>query len=169
MIDQDLILKLFSYDPETGVFKRIGRLKSNGLISKCDFVGVATSSHGYLQYTVKDKTYDVHRLIFMYINGEFPNCDVDHIDGNRRNNRLTNLRLVSRSENLKNVGIKTIPKSGHTGVGWNHKTNKWRVWIQNDHYDGFKSLEEAISFRKTEEASRNFSKDHFKRKVWDES
>jgi hypothetical protein len=89
MIDFELIRKLFDYDPDTGVFKRVGRLKCNGEIIACDFIGNTKSTHGYLQYTVKNKTYDVHRLIFLYMDGEFPDCDIDHIDGNRVNNKWT--------------------------------------------------------------------------------
>lgn len=170
MIDYELIRKLFHYDEQTGVFKRIGRLKSNGEISKCDFVGKATSTHGYLQYTVKDKTYDVHRLIFLYVYGKFPDCDIDHIDGNRLNNKLSNLRAVSRTENLRNVGRKSRQsKSGHLGVGLNNTTGKYRVWISNLFFDGFLTLEDAISFRKAKELELGFSEHHFKRSCWNES
>lgn len=169
MIDQKLLHQIFNYDPDTGVFKRIGRILPNGKIRECDFVGSAKSTHGYLQYTVKNKTYDVHRLIMLYVNGEFPNCDVDHINGDRVDNRWCNLRLVSRSENLKNVGKKHEAKSGIPGVGFNKRTNKWRVWIQSDFYDGFQTKDEAAAFRKSEEIKRGFSEDHMVREVWGEN
>lgn len=169
MIDSELVRKLFHYDYVTGEFRRIGRLKSNGTIATCDFVGSATSTHGYLQYTIKNKTYDVHRLIFLYIDGVFPDCDIDHIDGNRRNNAFSNLRKVSRSENLRNVGKKTTNKSGRVGVGFDAKTNKWRVWIQSDFYGGFDTFEQAVAFRIKEETARGFSEQHYVREIWNEN
>lgn len=166
-LNQELIHKLFHYDPETGIMKRIGRLKKGGKIIPCDFVGTAKSTHGYLQYTIKDKTYDVHRLIMLYVNGEFPEkgLDVDHVDGDRLNNAWNNLRLVSRSDNLKNVGQRPST-SGITGVGFNNKTKKWRVWIQEDFYDGFTTSEEASEFRRLEEIKRGFSSTHGRRNIW---
>ena len=170
MIDQELLKKLFHYDEQTGVFKRIGRLCRGGKITPCDFVGTATSTHGYLQYTVRDKTYDVHRLIFMYMYGRFPHDDVDHIDGDRRNNALSNLRIVSRSDNLKNIGRrKYVAKSGHVGVGFNSNTGKYRVWIQDEFFDGFETVDDAITFRKSEEVRRGFSETHYKREAYCES
>jgi hypothetical protein len=166
MINQELLKSLFDYCPITGVFKRIGRLTKNGGITVCNFVGTAKSTHGYFQYTIKDKTYDVHRLIFLFVTGEFPDQDVDHINGDRTDNRWSNLRAVTRSENLRNVGRKNENESGTTGVGFNKNTNKWRVWIQSDFYDGFLTKQDAINFRKAEEIRRSFSPEHFQREVW---
>lgn len=166
MITQELILKLFHYDPLTGILKRIGRLKSNGDITPCDFVGSAKSTHGYLQYTVKNKTYDCHRLIFLYMEGEFPNCDVDHIDGDRTNNKWENLRKVTREENLRNVGMKNTPRYGVTGVGIHNPSGCWRVWISYHQKSGFKSFEEAVAYRKMKEKEMGFTEQHFNREVW---
>jgi len=166
MIDAALVRSLFHYDPDTGVFKRIGRLKCNGEITSCDFVGTARSTHGYLQYTVKDKTYDVHRLIFLYVDGEFPECDIDHIDGNRLNNKWSNLRKVTRSENLRNVGKKQENKYGFTGIGVHTQSGKYRVFIGSHHKSGFDTLEEAVEYRKRLEKEMGYTDDHFKREVW---
>lgn len=166
MLTQELITKLFHYDEETGVFKRVGRLKSNGEITSCDFIGSATSTHGYLQYTVKNKTYDVHRLIFLYMEGIFPENDIDHIDGNRLNNVWSNLRKVTRSENLRNVGKKTENKYGTTGIGFIESSGKWRVFIGSHHKAGFDSIEDAIEYRKKKEIELGYSDQHFKREVW---
>lgn len=164
MITQELLRKIFHYDPETGVFKRIGRLKCNGQVTPCDFVGTATSTHGYFQYTVKNKTYDVHRLIFMYAEGEWPPEDVDHINGNRQDNRWVNLRLVSRRDNLRNSGKEVTSESGHRGVGRFQKG--WRVWIGDEHKAGFKTKKEAIAYRLSREIALGYTDGHMRREGW---
>lgn len=154
MIDQNLIRNLFDYDPETGVFKRVGRMVRGGKIKPCNFVGKAESTHGYYQYTVKSKTYDVHRLIFMYVEGAFPSCDVDHIDGDRK-------------ENLKNSSRKSKPKSGVHGVG-RQRRGGWRVWVGGSQYCGFASIEDAETFRLEKVESLGYSEGHLQREPWDE-
>jgi len=164
-IDAELIRKLFSYNPETGEFKRIGRLNCKGEIIRCDFVGTAKSTHGYYQYTVRNKTYDVHRLIFLYVTGEFPKCDVDHINGNRQDNRWENLRLVSRKENLMNSSRSKSPKSGLHGVGRLGKG--WRAWVGQEQFTGFKTKQEAYTFRQSKLLEEGYSESHMKRSPWE--
>ncbi|MCF3971955.1 HNH endonuclease signature motif containing protein, partial [Pseudomonas aeruginosa] len=76
---------IVSYDPETGLFTRKNGLK----------VG-AISHHGYLRIKVDDKTYQAHRLAWLYVNGKFPE---ESIDGDKLNNRISNLREANRSQN----------------------------------------------------------------------
>jgi hypothetical protein len=165
-IDQDLLRKLFAYDAESGVFKRIGRLKRGGQVVACDFVTNSKSTHGYYQYTIKDHTFDVHRLIWMWVHGKWPDGDIDHINGNRQDNRWENLRVVSRTENLRNTGRKTEPKYGHVGVYAHGKT--WRVSIGAEGKAGFVSYEEAVAYRQKRERELGYSENHYKREVWRE-
>jgi len=167
MIDQELIQKLFEYNPWTGEFKRIGRLTRGGKIKPCDFLGSAKSIHGYFQYTIKNKTYDVHRLIFLYVEGHFPDFDVDHINGDRQDNRWENLRKVGRKENLKNSSRKKKPKSGIHGVG-RQQRGGWRVWVGNNDYSGFQTVEDAEKFRLEKLCELGYSESHLKRSPWGE-
>jgi len=167
-MDQTLLKTLFNYDPYTGIFKRINRLKCNGELSPCDFVGKAKSTYGYLQYTIKGKTYDVHRLIFMYMDGSFAETDIDHIDGDRLNNKWNNLRKVSRETNLRNVGKRKTSHKGVTGVGLQKSSKKWKVWIGKKYQKcGFNTFEEALHHRKTMEKELGYTEGHFVREVWD--
>jgi hypothetical protein len=89
----------------------------------------------------------LHKLIM-----DNPNCDVDHIDHNLLDNRKSNLRAVTRSQNLMNRRFSNS-KSKVTGVGWYRKENAWRVRITVDSksiFGGlFKDLQEAIKVRKS--------------------
>ncbi|MEY3252390.1 MAG: hypothetical protein RL227_1363 [Pseudomonadota bacterium] len=101
---------LWDYDPERGVFVRRhthGRWKAGS-----DVTG--TLSHGYLRAHVLDKPYAVHRLAFLWMTGQWPSNDVDHINGDRADNRWVNLRDVTRSVNLQNL---RGAKSNNKGTG----------------------------------------------------
>lgn len=70
-----------------------------------------TERSGYLRVLIKGKNYSIHRLVWETFNGEIPSgYYVDHIDGNRANNSISNLRIVTQSENMKNA-----MKNGHKG------------------------------------------------------
>ncbi len=92
--------KLVSYDPETGILRWIesrgGQLA--GSIVGCEKDG----GGGYWLVRVDNKLYRAHRVIWLYVTGRWPKHGVDHIDGNRANNRFANLRDISQSGNLQN-------------------------------------------------------------------
>ena len=82
----------------------------------------------YLCTTVFGKTYKTHRLIFLYHHGYMPK-QVDHIDGNKYNNMIENLRECLPCHNSQNIGVKKNNTSGIKGVIWESERNKWRVRI----------------------------------------
>lgn len=82
--------------------------------------------NGYRMVCVRGKKYLTHRVIWEMINGNIPyGLEIDHIDGNRSNNRIDNLRLVKRSNNNKNKSKQLNNTSGVTGVTWCKKHKKW--------------------------------------------
>jgi hypothetical protein len=89
--------ELFLYDPETGVFTRRASLRKVG----CKKKGTLSGGGGYTYFTVDYFKYYAHRLAWLYVYGEWP-TEVDHIDGNRSNNAISNLRDVTRSRNILN-------------------------------------------------------------------
>lgn len=99
MITQARLHELLSYDPETGVFIR--RVKSGNIIAGQIAGGVRKD--GYLQISIDNRRYLSHRLAWLYVHGAFPEHDTDHIDGNRQNNAIRNLRAVTRLTNLQNL------------------------------------------------------------------
>lgn len=82
----------FAYDPTTGVFIR----RSTGKVAG------HRKDNGYLHFHFAGKKHGAHRLAWLYVHGSWPEHDVDHINGIRSDNRIVNLRDVSRSENLQN-------------------------------------------------------------------
>ena len=115
--------------------------------SKCRKVGDTLSSltdKGYLRSSVGGKSYRIHRLVFLYHHGYMP-IQVDHIDGNRMNNKIENLRAATSSQNNQNR--KAISSSGIKGVVWHKQSNKWVASIcvnrKSVHLGSFLSIEEA--------------------------
>jgi|LakMenEpi03Aug12_release.lakeMendotaPanAssembly.Ray.scaffolds.fasta_scaffold1210331_2 hypothetical protein len=112
MIDHDTLKTLLDYDPEAGVFRRKtkwGR-KNIGDEPGC------LSPQGYWQIGLLGKTYPAHRLAWLYYYGVWPENDIDHINRNRADNRIVNLRAVTRSTNLHNSSPSARNSSGILGV-----------------------------------------------------
>jgi len=95
---------------------------------------------------------------------EWPEFDIDHINGIRHDNRIENLRAVSRSENLKNVRLRDENTSGFTGVYWAADRNKWRAEICSDgvkiKIGSFSTLEEAVRARAEANVRHGFHPNH---------
>lgn len=111
-VSQELLKSLFKFDENSGEFirkVRIGRLKEGS-------VAGSKRRDGYINLGVNGKSYLLHRLIWMYVHGEFPTKYLDHVDGNPSNNRLCNLREADESENSQNAKKRYTNKSGYTGV-----------------------------------------------------
>jgi hypothetical protein len=88
-------------------------------------------SLGYTFIAYKRKKYALHRLIFWKEHGYLP-AEVDHIDGNPRNNRIENLRAATHLENMRNAKLRKDNTSGIKGVCWNKTDKKWEVKFQLD-------------------------------------
>jgi hypothetical protein len=98
--------------------------------------------------------------------GHWPNGDVDHINGDRQDNRICNLRNVTRSENCMNSSISKRNKSGVLGVCWTSRERKWLAQIQhngkNIHIGSFDVLEDAKAARLNKEKELGFHENHGK-------
>lgn len=100
MVDAAQLRALFHYDPLTGDFTRLKAIDPRFPVGQR--VG-HLASNGYLRFTVAGVRRTAHRLAWLYMTGEWPSGDIDHIDGLRTNNRWSNLRNVSRAVNLQNL------------------------------------------------------------------
>ena len=126
MITADFVRSILNYNQETGAFTWIVQ-RSN--VSSGSVAGHVSKS-GYTTISICDKTYLAHRLAWMHVNGCFPDCDIDHIDGNRSNNRFSNLRLDPLRQNQQNrKTTQRNNKSGFPGVYWHKSVHKWHARI----------------------------------------
>ena len=154
MITQEELKKIFIYDYDTGIFKRISKRCGTSIDGKVGNVMPC----GYLRIKVNGKLYLAHRLVFLYVNGKFPDKEVDHIDGVRLNNKWLNLREVSKNDNLINKGIYSNSSSGITGVNWHKQHRKWAAIIcingKRKHLGLFNEIEEAKKCR--QDASKKY-------------
>ena len=119
--------EILNYDLETGIFIR---KVSNSNRIKVGSVAGSIDKDGYLIITIDWKRYKAHRLAWLYIYGYFPEHDIDHINRNPSDNRIKNLREVSRSCNMRNTGNHRDNTSGVKGVRFSEKRKKWMSQIQ---------------------------------------
>lgn len=86
---------------------------------------------GYKMISFEGKQYKTHRIIFAMHYGYFPYL-IDHIDRNKINNVISNLRESTKSENARNTGIKATNTSGFTGVSFDSFRNKWKAYYRTE-------------------------------------
>jgi hypothetical protein len=98
------------YDPATGQFSRAGCVRGKRV---GQLMG-STRADGYVRIRVAGTTYYAHRLVWLWTYGEWPVGEIDHIDGNPANNRISNLRDVSKSVNQQN--LRKAPSSNKTAL-----------------------------------------------------
>lgn len=126
MITQTILKEHLFYNKDTGLFSW---KTQRGRVKKGETAGAKTS-HGYLQIRLLNKIYLAHRLAWLYVHGELPTSLIDHQNRNKLDNRICNLRLVTKSQNAQNAKIPVTNKSGYKGVSWCNKEKKWRSCIK---------------------------------------
>ena len=152
-ITQDYLKQILDYDPSTGVFR--WKL-SISRIAKVGAEAGSPNNFGYIRIGIKGKSHLAHRLAWVYFHGEWPQKWVDHIDGDKKNNRINNLRQASASENTHNTRTNRNKSSGTRGVDWHKKYGKWMARIQVEGkrktIGFFDNLEDAAKARKDAES-----------------
>ncbi len=119
--------QLLSYDKEAGVFK--WRIKPAKKIRIGDFAGWQAGK-GYIGLTLDGSKYKAHRVAWLYCYGAWPNIQIDHINRNRGDNRIANLREVTPAQNQQNTGPKKNSTSEFKGVSLQSSTGKWVAQIR---------------------------------------
>ena len=175
----DDLRQLLRYEPETGKLfwreRTLGTFK-NGRHSAAHSCAKWNAKHagkeaftptgdaGYRQGSIFSKKLHAHRVIWAMTHNEWPSEQIDHINGIRDDNRLINLRIVSRADNQRNQKRRIDNTSGITGVSWDSKRKKWCAEIQaggKKHYVGrFDSLHAATVARKQAEHRHGFHANH---------
>jgi len=121
MITQKELKEILDYNPETGVFIWLKHNKNQKSIG--DAAG-HLMAEGRTSIRINYISYLLHRLAWLYVYGKWPN-EIDHINHNQSDNRISNLREVTHRENMLNQSMCKNNTSGVTGVYWHKKNNKW--------------------------------------------
>ena len=157
LLSQDDVKRFVSYDPDTGVFTRLKSLNNQN-------VGQTTwrpDGCGYARIRIQRHNIQSHRIAWMYIYGEWPQEEIDHVNGNTLDNRIANLRHVSHKENGKNTKLYCTNKSGISGVFYRH--NLWFAQIGSKkprHIGSSNDFFEACCMRKSAESRLGFHPNH---------
>lgn len=174
----DEILRLIRYEPDTGKLFWNKRVPSdfNGVKRSCDALCVswnkrfankeaftAIGNHGYKTGAVLNKNYLAHRVAWLLQTGKWPEVFIDHINGNRIDNRFCNLREVDYAESSKNISIRSDCSSGYTGV-YLRDYGKWTARIKSDgvfeFLGTFDTFDEAYKARKDAERRHGFHENY---------
>jgi len=136
------ILAQFSYNPDSGIISRRGRE-----------LHPKPNSSGYLRVGIGKKLYQYHRLAWLIATGEWPDGEIDHINRDKTDNRLNNLRVVGRSANALNIGPRKDSKSGLIGVNWHSGHSRWHGYFRGAYLGSFTTIFEAAAVRISAESS----------------
>jgi len=144
MITKARLKELLSYDPETGVFTWIAHRKNALGIG-----AIAGSLHktGYRQIKIDYVLHKAHRLAWLYMYGEMPTLSLDHIDCDKANNRISNLREATKNQNGYNQPAQRSNTTGYKGVTKVKGSDRWVAQIRDNgkpvKLGWFKSPEDA--------------------------
>ena len=157
MLTQKKLKQYLNYDPKTGIF--IWKVKIRNGVQIGSVAGCLNKS-GYTNIIISGKSYQAHRLAWLYMYGYFPEHQIDHIDRNKSNTRINNLRHVSHSCNIRNQGLLKSNTSGIKGVCWSKQSDKWQAGIhvnnKNHHIGFFTDFTEAVCHRLAAEQCLNW-------------
>lgn len=130
-VTSDRLRSMLLYCPESGHFTWLNPGRANPRLVGARAGGV--NSEGYWKISVGGKNYLAHRLVFLFVLGRWPVGVLDHINGDRTDNRFLNLRESSDALNAQNRRkARTGNTSGYLGVSWNSRRGQWVAQIQVD-------------------------------------
>ena len=176
-----ILKRLLSYNPSTGqltwrerpnwMFKRhhytneretFARIWNSKHAGKPAFTSV--NADGYHQGQIFKSLFRAHRVIACMMTGDWPSRQVDHLNGDRADNRWENLRLVSREQNMRNAKLYANNTSGVVGVCWLKRERSWLARIGTGKKSivlgYFKEFDDAVEARKAAEIKYGYHKNH---------
>lgn len=159
--DQDYLKSILRYDFQIGRFFWIVARGTRGIVGN---MAGNLDPDGYRSISIDGKNFKEHRLVWLYVNGEMPKDQIDHVNHIRDDNRIENLRVVSNQENSRNVTMRNNNTTGVMGVCRYKRDNRWRACINVDgktkHLGYFEDFFEAICARKSAEPKNGFHENH---------
>jgi hypothetical protein len=139
MITQSELKQILDYNPDTGIFT----WKINCRNSKLGKVAGCMHHTGYICITINQKQYQLHRLAWLYMHGETPKNQIDHINCIKDDNRIINLRECTIKQNAFNRKISVTNTSGVKGISFNKHLKKWTAYINGKGLGYFSDINEA--------------------------
>jgi hypothetical protein len=149
LINAAYVREHLSYDPETGIVTwiKLTHKKSNKKVGQ---VAGGTHDRGYNFVTLKKRRYFMHRVIWLYMTGKWPENHIDHADRITDNNRWRNLRSATIAENGQNMKLPSDNTSGHKGI--RKHGNRYQVRLRafgiDTPFQSYATLEEAVDARR---------------------
>jgi hypothetical protein len=127
-LTQERLKELLSYDPLTGVFLWRGGQKK----TVSGQVAGTVDKDGYIIICADQKLYRAHRLAWLWMTGEWPKGQIDHEDLDKRNNRFSNLRDATKSQNMRNLKCRSTSTTGLKGVQFDARRNLYYANITTE-------------------------------------
>lgn len=131
-LTHERVRELFDYNPETGIVTRRIDIRGGNQYTchkRGSIVGGINKGSGYLTVKVDGRSYQLHRIIWLWLYGYFPEHSIDHISRNKLDNTQKNLREVTHQCNTRNTKIRSDNTSGMKGVSWFKGSGKWGAYI----------------------------------------
>ncbi|MFP8821078.1 HNH endonuclease [Enterobacter cloacae] len=145
-MDRDYLMSILTYDEGTGIFSRV--IEKSLYNSPHQYL--CKNTQGYVRIVINKKSYYAHRLAWLFVHGYMPDI-IDHIDGDKANNRISNLRACTKSQNALNRKACKKSLSGIKGVTFHKPSGKWLAhgFINNKrvHIGTFDCVESASKAR----------------------
>ena len=166
LLSYDEAKKMVAYDPESGSLTwlliegekskiwQIRRIRAVGRIAD------KTTPEGYRRIRLKNQNWLSHRIVWLLFYGEWPNDEVDHIDGDGLNNKISNLRIATSQQNKWNSRVHKSNKLGMRNIFIPSRPQRKKYCVQFMHYEGgkggrgkylykksFETLEKAVEAR----------------------
>jgi hypothetical protein len=149
--------KVLKYNPESGHFT--WRVDVAPRAMKGQTAGNPKKGR-YTKISFQNESYYAHHIAWRFVYGYWPTGEIDHIDGDPSNNRISNLRDVTRQENKKNVKLQSNNKTGVSGVSFDKRIKRWIVKLGKKYIGCYQSEGEAIEKRKQVEVENGYHENH---------
>lgn len=125
MLTGSRLEQLLIYEAATGEFRWRGGQKK----VRPGMLAGSRDKDGYIQICIDQRVYKAHRLAWLWMHGEWPSAEIDHIDLNKANNKISNLREASKSQNMMNQSVRASSATGIKGVQFDKRRGQFTARI----------------------------------------
>lgn len=134
-VSPERLVSLLNYNPHTGLFIWKERAGDDAVTRRWNSnyagkpAGCSSGGSGYIRISIDGCSYQSHRIAWAMFHGRWPTSYIDHISGDKHDNRIANLREASPEQNSRNSKVSSRNSSGFKGVSWHKKDKYWRAVI----------------------------------------